>query len=84
MRTRLASPPHEALMYGSRIDSLAAIVSSCAALKVCSKFGRKPTIQAASMFFLTRAALRSAAQLLWMLLIGRVLLCICVGFGNEV
>ncbi|KAK5794087.1 hypothetical protein PVK06_035286 [Gossypium arboreum] len=56
---------------------LAALVSSCAASKVCSKLSQS------LQFFLARAALRAAAQLLWMLLIGRVLLRICVGFGNE-
>ncbi|KAK8332329.1 hypothetical protein V6Z12_A10G132600, partial [Gossypium hirsutum] len=50
---------------------LAALVSSCAASKVCSKLSQS------LQFFLARAALRAAAQLLWMLLIGRVLLRIC-------
>ncbi|KAK8332328.1 hypothetical protein V6Z12_A10G132600 [Gossypium hirsutum] len=44
---------------------LAALVSSCAASKVCSKLSQS------LQFFLARAALRAAAQLLWMLLIGR-------------
>ncbi|KAE8675194.1 Sugar transport protein 8 [Hibiscus syriacus] len=62
---------------------LAALVSSFAASKVCTKFGRKPTILAASVFFLAGAALSASAQHLWMLIIGRVLLGIGVGFGNE-
>ncbi|KAE8722886.1 Sugar transport protein 2 [Hibiscus syriacus] len=62
---------------------LAALVSSFFASKVCTKFGRKPTILAASLFFLAGAALSSGAPNLWMLIIGRVLLGIGVGFGNE-
>ncbi|KAK8688480.1 hypothetical protein V6N13_087244 [Hibiscus sabdariffa] len=62
---------------------LAALVSSFIASKVCTKFGRKPTILAASVFFLVGAGLSSGAQNLWMLIIGRVLLGFGVGFGNE-
>lgn len=63
---------------------LAALVSSFAASKVCSKFGRKPTILIASTFFLVGAALSAAAQHLWVLIIARILLGMGVGFGNEV
>ncbi|KAL4361315.1 hypothetical protein GQ457_04G028100 [Hibiscus cannabinus] len=62
---------------------LAALVSSFAASKVCTKFGRKPTILAASLVFLAGAGLSASAQKLYMLIIGRVLLGIGVGFGNE-
>ena len=63
---------------------LAALLSSFAASKVCTKYGRKPTILVASTFFLVGAALSSSAQNMWMLIIGRILLGIGVGFGNEV
>lgn len=63
---------------------LSALVSSFAASKACSKFGRKPTILIASSFFLMGAALSAAAQNISMLIIGRILLGIGVGFGNEV
>ncbi|KAE8655045.1 Sugar transport protein 13 [Hibiscus syriacus] len=62
---------------------LAALLSSFAASKVCTKFGRKPTILAASLFFLAGAAFSAGSQNLSMLIIGRVLLGIGVGFGNE-
>ncbi|OMP03743.1 Sugar/inositol transporter [Corchorus olitorius] len=62
---------------------LAALFSSFAASKVCTKFGRKPTILVASIFFLAGAALSASAQNLWMLIIGRILLGFGVGFGNE-
>ncbi|KAK2646972.1 hypothetical protein Ddye_022167 [Dipteronia dyeriana] len=62
---------------------LAALVSSFAASKVCTKFGRKPTILVASTFFLAGAALSAAAQNIWMIIIPRILLGIGVGFGNE-
>lgn len=63
---------------------LAALFSSFAASKVCTKFGRKPTILIASAFFLGGASLSCGAGNLWMLIIGRILLGIGVGFGNEV
>lgn len=63
---------------------LVALVSSFGASKACTKFGRKPTILVASVFFLFRAAVSSGAQNIWMLIIGRILLGFGVGFGNEV
>ncbi|KAJ6981774.1 hypothetical protein NC653_025009 [Populus alba x Populus x berolinensis] len=48
-----------------------------------TKFGRKPTILVASVFFLFGAAVSSSAQNIWMLIIGRILLGFGVGFGNE-
>ncbi|KAI5573415.1 hypothetical protein BDE02_10G079000 [Populus trichocarpa] len=62
---------------------LAALVSSFGASKACTKFGRKPTILVASVFFLFGAAVSSSAQNIWMLIIGRILLGFGVGFGNE-
>lgn len=63
---------------------LAALSSSFAASKVCTKFGRKPTILVASTFFLLGAVLSASAPYLWMLIIGRIFLGIGVGFANEV
>ncbi|EEF32204.1 sugar transporter, putative [Ricinus communis] len=62
---------------------IAAIFSSFAASVVCKKFGRKRTILAASLVFLLGAGLSSGAQNLPMLIIGRILLGVGVGFGNE-
>lgn len=63
---------------------LAAIVACFFASIVCRKFGRKPTIQAASVFFLMGAILNCLAQNLGMLIAGRLSLGIGVGFGNQV
>lgn len=62
---------------------LAALVSSFFASKSCTKFGRKLTMQAASVFFLVGVILNVAAHDLAMLIIGRILLGVGVGFGNQ-
>lgn len=62
---------------------LAALVSSFFASKACNVLGRKPTILMASTFFMAGAALSAAAQTGWMLILGRILFGIGVGFGNE-
>lgn len=63
---------------------LAAIIASFFASKACSKYGRKRTMQAASLFFLAGVALNAAAVSLPMLIIGRILLGFGVGFANQV
>ncbi|GAB2217634.1 hypothetical protein Drorol1_Dr00000836 [Drosera rotundifolia] len=62
---------------------LSALVSSFLASKVCSSKGRKPTILVASVFFLIGSAISALAQHLWTVIIGRVLMGVGVGFGNE-
>ncbi|KAA8548622.1 hypothetical protein F0562_000306 [Nyssa sinensis] len=62
---------------------LAALVSSFGASKACNILGRKPTILIASAFFLAGAAMSAAAEYKWMLILGRILFGIGVGFGNE-
>ncbi|CAN1129322.1 Sugar transport protein 8 [Linum perenne] len=62
---------------------LAALAFSFVASKVCEKFGRKPTILIASLFFLGGSALSALAVNMPMLIIGRILLGVGVGFGNE-
>ncbi|KAL5580806.1 hypothetical protein UlMin_013248 [Ulmus minor] len=62
---------------------LAAIVSSFGASFTSKKFGRKITIQAASVFFVLGAILNTAANDLAMLIVGRLLLGAGVGFGNQ-
>lgn len=63
---------------------LAAIVASFAASISCKKCGRKPTIQAASIFFVTGAILNTIAKNIEMLIVGRLFLGAGVGFGNQV
>ncbi|KAF5736852.1 hypothetical protein HS088_TW14G01007 [Tripterygium wilfordii] len=62
---------------------LAALFWSFVASKLCSKFGRKPTILLASLFFLAGAGLSAGARTMWMLILGRILLGFGVGSGNE-
>ncbi|XP_010524814.1 PREDICTED: sugar transport protein 6-like [Tarenaya hassleriana] len=62
---------------------LAALVASFAASAVCSKLGRRPTMQFASIFFLVGVGLTAAAKSLVMLIFGRVFLGFGVGFGNQ-
>lgn len=63
---------------------LAAMVCSLIASKCCRRFGRKPTMQFASLFFLIGAVLNAAAMNLGMLIAGRICLGAGVGFGNQV
>ena len=63
---------------------LAALVASFGASKACSILGRKPTIMMASTLFMAGAALSAASENKWMLICGRILFGIGVGFGNEV
>jgi len=62
---------------------LAAIVASFFASMACKKFGRKPAIQAASVFFVAGAILNTVAKDLLMLILGRLFLGFGVGFGNQ-
>nr|GEU61396.1 sugar transport protein 8-like [Tanacetum cinerariifolium] len=62
---------------------LAAVVCSLFASKCCQKYGRRITIQLASLFFLIGVVLNAAALNLWMLIIGRLFLGAGVGFGNQ-
>ncbi|KAK9664343.1 hypothetical protein RND81_14G034900 [Saponaria officinalis] len=62
---------------------LSALVSTFIASKVCSAKGRKPSILVSSVFFMVGSALSALAQHLWMVIIGRVLMGVGVGFGNE-
>ncbi|KAM6561957.1 hypothetical protein CsatB_021955 [Cannabis sativa] len=62
---------------------LAAILASFIASITCKAFGRKVTIQAASVFFVTGSVLNAAAKDLGMLIAGRICLGIGVGFGNQ-
>ncbi|ONK75238.1 uncharacterized protein A4U43_C03F14800 [Asparagus officinalis] len=62
---------------------LAAIFSSFIASKTCTKFGRRLTMQAASMLFLAGTILNASAQNLAMLIAGRLLLGLGVGCANQ-
>lgn len=63
---------------------LAALIASFVASRVCSKQGRRPTMQIASFFFLVGVILTSAAFHISMLILGRLALGIGVGFANQV
>ncbi|XVE59381.1 hypothetical protein DITRI_Ditri05aG0042000 [Diplodiscus trichospermus] len=62
---------------------LAAIVASGVASIFCRKYGRRPTMQAASIFFFIGALLNVAALNLPMLIAGRLFLGVGVGAGNQ-
>ncbi|GAA0185881.1 secondary carrier transporter [Lithospermum erythrorhizon] len=62
---------------------LAAVVCSFIASKCCKRFGRKRTMQMASVFFFVGVILNAAAEDLAMLIIGRLCLGVGVGFGNQ-
>ncbi|PHT49504.1 Sugar transport protein 2 [Capsicum baccatum] len=62
---------------------LSALVASFFASKAATKLGRKPTIFMASVFFIGGAVLSAAANNKLMLIFGRILFGIGVGFGNE-
>ncbi|CAL5347172.1 unnamed protein product [Camellia sinensis] len=62
---------------------LAALIASFGASKTCCIFGRKPTILVASLFFIGGAGFSALVEHKWMLLLGRILFGIGVGFGNE-
>ncbi|XP_074568859.1 sugar transport protein 8-like isoform X1 [Curcuma longa] len=62
---------------------LAALVASFIASKVCTNYGRKVTMQAASIFFLVGVLFDAFALDLAMLIVGRILLGVGVGFANQ-
>ncbi|KAF8025248.1 hypothetical protein BT93_F2174 [Corymbia citriodora subsp. variegata] len=62
---------------------LAALVASFVASRVCTKMGRKPTMQFASIFFLIGVGLQAGALNIVMLVCGRIMLGIGVGFANQ-
>ncbi|KAM0888401.1 hypothetical protein ACQ4PT_028358 [Festuca glaucescens] len=62
---------------------LAALATSFGASMVCTRFGRKRTMQATSVFFLIGAGLCAGAVNIVMLIIGRISLGVGVGFGNQ-
>lgn len=63
---------------------LSALVSSFFASKACQLLGRRPTIFMASAFFIAGAVISAASEHRWMLIVGRILFGVGVGFGNEV
>ncbi|BAT78525.1 hypothetical protein LR48_Vigan04g190000 [Vigna angularis] len=62
---------------------LAGLVSSLAASRVTTKFGRRNTIILGGAIFLAGAALNGAAQNILMLILGRILLGLGLGFTNQ-
>ncbi|KAI4383883.1 hypothetical protein MLD38_009675 [Melastoma candidum] len=62
---------------------LAAILASLCASMFCKKFGRRPVIRAASLFFLIGACFNFFARDRAMLIAGRMFLGAGVGFGNQ-
>lgn len=63
---------------------VAGLVASFFASYVTRAFGRKPTILAGGAAFLAGAGLGGAATNVYMIIFGRVLLGVGVGFANQV
>ena len=63
---------------------VAGLFASFVASWITKKFGRKPTILAGGAAFLCGAALGGAAFNIYMVIFGRVLLGVGVGFANQV
>lgn len=63
---------------------LAALISSFFASKVTKVFGRKWSMFGGGLTFLVGSALNGAAQNVLMLILGRILLGVGVGFANQV
>lgn len=63
---------------------VAGLIASLFASSVTKAFGRKPSILIGGAAFLSGAALNGAASNVYMLIFGRVLLGVGVGFANQV
>lgn len=63
---------------------IAGLVASFLASPVTRTYGRKPTIIIGGIAFLIGSALGGAASNIYMLLLGRILLGVGVGFANQV
>ena len=63
---------------------IAGLVASFFANPVTRTFGRKPSILIGGASFLAGSALNGAAMNLYMLIFGRILLGVGVGFANQV
>ncbi|TYI64183.1 hypothetical protein E1A91_D09G069400v1 [Gossypium mustelinum] len=62
---------------------LAALIASFVASKVCSKYGRKLTMQIASIFFIIGVILTAGGINIEMIIFGRIFLGFGVGFANQ-
>ncbi|OAY27937.2 hypothetical protein MANES_15G027100v8 [Manihot esculenta] len=62
---------------------IAALIASFFASRTCTKYGRKPTMQLASIFFVIGVALSALGVNIEMVIIGRVFLGLGVGFANQ-
>ncbi|EFJ38553.1 hypothetical protein SELMODRAFT_437470 [Selaginella moellendorffii] len=62
---------------------LAGLVATFAASYTTQRFGRKPTMLIAGLFFIAGVVFNAAAENLAMLIIGRILLGCGVGFANQ-
>ncbi|EFJ29036.1 hypothetical protein SELMODRAFT_170916 [Selaginella moellendorffii] len=62
---------------------LAALIASFVAAWVTKRYGRRPSILLGGLSFLVGAVLTGAAENIEMLILGRIMLGIGVGFGNQ-
>ncbi|XP_030470499.1 sugar transport protein 8-like [Syzygium oleosum] len=62
---------------------IAALLASFVASRLCTKMGRKPTMQIASIFFMVGVGLQAGGINIVMIVCGRIMLGIGVGFANQ-
>lgn len=62
---------------------LAALISSIMAATVTRKFGRKLSMLFGGIVFFAGALINGLAQAVWMLILGRILLGVGIGFANQ-
>ncbi|KAJ7547074.1 hypothetical protein O6H91_08G067600 [Diphasiastrum complanatum] len=74
---------NEALTAFTSSLYIAALVASFGASFITRRYGRRPSILFGGFSFLVGAALNAAAANLAMLILGRILLGVGVGFGNQ-
>lgn len=63
---------------------LAGLIASLIASPVTRKYGRRGSIICGGVSFLVGAALNASAENMAMLLLGRIMLGVGIGFGNQV
>ena len=63
---------------------LAGMFITLPASYVCRRYGRKPVMQAAGVFFLAGSILNALAPALWALVVCRILFGFGIGCGNQV
>ncbi|XP_030536105.1 sugar transport protein 8-like [Rhodamnia argentea] len=62
---------------------IAALLASFVASRVCTELGRRPTVQISSLFFIIGIGLQAGGTSIEMVLCGRLMLGMGIGFANQ-